>query len=244
MQERGSGDGPNQLRRANAAPKGAEARARSRRDAAAPASAIALVLDLDDEVHAAGADEVVDAGAHVVEVGGGRGDDVDDALDFHAGAAFLRLVGRVGVVVPVLVVPVMMVMAMVMVMVMVMIMVMMVARRGSILFVVDPEARDRVGDDASELAELLQRVLDQVLEVVGDDEEELLTRGFDEGDRHGEDQDGDDDGRQRVPEVPGLPQSERGADDDGEGATGICCNVQEEPMHVLVVMVVPRVYLR
>lgn len=59
----------------------------------------------------------------------------------------------------------------------------------------------------------------------------------DEWDGGGEDKDGDDDGRERIPEIPGLPERHGGGQDDGQRAAGVGGDMQEDAVHVVIVLV-------
>jgi hypothetical protein len=151
-----------------------------------PTLPLSLPLNVNHHIHPSLPRQKIDAVPHVLEVGVRRCDDVDHAAD----AGF-----RVSwpVVVPVVVMVV----------------------RVRLVSVVEPEARDSVAHHPAQFAELLERRFDGVLEVFWHDEQQLLPGGDDERHGGGEDEDGDDDGCERVPEVPGLPQSHCGGNDDG-----------------------------
>lgn len=149
---------------------------------------------MNEHVHAALACQIIHSVSHVLQIRVRGGDDVD-----HTANLSRRCCVRVVMVVAV--------------------MVMIVRAPG--IFLIEPEARNGVADDTADFAELLECNLNTVLHVVGNDEQQLLARRHDEWHRCGENEDGDDDRCERVPEVPRFPQGHGSREDDGERAAGV-----------------------
>lgn len=122
----------------------------------------------------------------------------------------------------------------VIVIVVVMIMVMVIMSIADFLF--DPEPRYRVPSNTSQSTQLLQRILEPVFQFVGDDQEEFAARISDQWYGGQEDQDGNDDRGQWIPEIPGFPEREDGAEDDGQRTSCVGRDVQVNSVHVLISM--------
>ena len=213
---------------------------------------------MHNNLHASVLQELDGAVADVFEVGGAGGDDVDDAEDalFGWGVGVVVVVVIVVVVVVVVVivrggvrVGMLMVVVVVMGMVMVMTVALMLMRmctstaiflrmclRMRSAFVFKPELGYRVSNDTSERAELSEGVPDAVLEVVGQAEHQSRATALDERDGGEEDEDGDDARSDGIPAGPAVVLGEEGGDDDGDGAEGIRENVEEDALHVFVVV--------
>lgn len=114
---------------------------------ATPTLPISFSLNMDSQVHAALSRQIVNAILDILEIRVRCCDDVDDAADF--GCRSRCVVVAVSVV--------------------------MVIVRVDGFSVVEPESWHGVADDTAHFAELLERVLNAVFEVVGHDEQELLA---------------------------------------------------------------------
>ena len=102
--------------------------------------------------------------------------------------------------------------------------------------VLKPELRYRVTHHPAQRTKLLQRIAHAVLRIGGEGEHQSHPRALDERDCGQEDEDGDDARRDGVPARPAVVLGEEGGDDDGYGAEGVGEDVQEDALHVLVVV--------
>lgn len=173
---------------------------------------------MDKHVHAALASQVVDSVSDILQVCVRSCDDVDNTADLGLASSM-----RVAVVVAV----------------------MMVIVRFCRFSVIEPKAWYGVANYSTHLTKLLESDLDTVFQIVWHDQQQLLAGGNYQRYRRGENENGDDDGCKRIPQVPRLPQGHSGGDNDSQRAAGVCSDVQENAVHVVVVIVrMVRVIMR
>lgn len=213
---------------------------------------------MHNNLHIPALEELHRALTHVLQIRRGGGNHVDNAQDaLLAGGVAVGVVVIVVMVVMVMrvVVPVVVIMARVFVLMLfrVAVVIMIVSMsmptvaafmlillrmrlRVRRALVLKPELRYRVTHDPAQRTKLLQRIAHAVLRIGGEGKHQSHPRALDERDCGQEDEDGDDARGDGVPARPAVVLSEEGGDDDGYGAEGVGEDVQEDALHVLVVV--------
>ncbi len=130
------------------------------------------------------------------------------------------------------------VMAVAVIMIMIMSVLMGVSIRMRLTRVFEPEAGNSIADDPAQAAQLLKRVAQSILDICRKRQHQAQTGAADQRDGRGKDKHRDDAGCDRVPAGPSVVFCQQCGDDDGQGAERVGHDVQEDALHVLVVVVV------